>query len=51
MKKIFAKSLLLFIAALFTANIAASQETNLGDTLDSFNAGVLTPTPDRILQG
>lgn len=28
-----------------------SQETSLGDTLFSFNAGVLTPTPDRVLFG
>lgn len=28
-----------------------SQESSLGDTLDAFNAGFLTPTPDRGLAG
>jgi hypothetical protein len=26
-------------------------ETSLGDTLGAFNAGILTPTPDRVLRG
>jgi DNA-binding beta-propeller fold protein YncE len=28
-----------------------SQENTLGDTLGSFNAGIVTPTPDRLLNG
>jgi len=30
---------------------AAAQSTSLGDTLNAFNAGILTPTPDRGLSG
>ena len=51
MKKIFTKALLIFLAGVLATNFATSQESSLGDTLDSFNAGVITPTPDRMLQG
>ena len=30
---------------------AKAQSTSLGDTIFSFNAGVMTPTPDRGLNG
>jgi len=33
------------------AGPAAAQTTAFGDTLFSFNAGLLTPTPDRALSG
>lgn len=44
--------LLLTLTAIFSfkPDIKA-QESSLGDTLFSFNAGVLTPTPDRVLRG
>lgn len=38
-------NLILFV---FVSNVRAY---NLGDTLGAFNAGILTPTPDRALQG
>ncbi len=40
--------------ALFTLALtipAFSRQSNLGDTLGAFNAGILTPTPDRALLG
>ncbi len=49
------KSFKLYTPALFTLiffqNFSFAQESSLGDTLMSFNAGTLTPTPDRALFG
>lgn len=49
------KKIILFLTlSLFfivQSSVAQNQESSLGDTISSFNAGVLTPTPDRILQG
>lgn len=42
---------ILTILFLSSAKINFAQESSLGDTLMSFNAGVLTPTPDRVLFG
>ena len=44
--------ILVFFAILLAFNISgAAQTSTLGDTLGSFNAGILTPTPDRVLHG
>ncbi|MBE0660880.1 MAG: T9SS type A sorting domain-containing protein [Bacteroidales bacterium] len=48
------KNFRLFTIALFIACFSypvSSQTTSLGDTLGAFNAGILTPTPDRSLRG
>jgi len=42
--------LLIFLTLLFKQHVSA-QDGSLGDTLYAFNAGVLTPTPDRSLIG
>lgn len=43
--------LLTFATIFLTAPKANAQESTLGDTLGAFNAGILTPTPDRVLRG
>jgi hypothetical protein len=45
------KILLIIISLLFFFNPVEAQESSFGDTLFSFNAGHLTPTPDRLLFG
>lgn len=44
---------LLILILILTSSFysAYSQNSNLGDTIYSFNAGILTPTPDRVLHG
>lgn len=44
--------ILLFSLVISTFGLAANaQQSSLGDTLGAFNAGILTPTPDRGLSG
>ncbi|MFP4472159.1 MAG: hypothetical protein ACLFPE_15860, partial [Bacteroidales bacterium] len=48
------KKIKLFLITFFTiivTSAAISQTGTLGDTLGSFNAGILTPAPDRALMG
>lgn len=42
---------MIILIAFYSFNISFSQNSNLGDTLGAFNAGILTPTPDRGLAG
>jgi hypothetical protein len=43
--------ILFFILLTLLPNFLKAQESLLGDSLMAFNAGILTPTPDRILRG
>ncbi len=45
------KILLLSLAITSIGLAANAQQSSLGDTLGAFNAGILTPTPDRGLSG
>jgi DNA-binding beta-propeller fold protein YncE len=46
------RHLLLSLAMLFVITFQTSAGvTGFGDTLGAFNAGILTPTPDRVLRG
>jgi hypothetical protein len=45
------RTFLLVIAVSLLSSATYSQQSSLGDTLGAFNAGILTPTPDRNLHG
>jgi hypothetical protein len=43
--------LICFLTISYVSDAIAQQTSSLGDTLGAFNAGVVTPTPDRALRG
>lgn len=43
--------LLIYFLVFLNSPLTKAQESTLGDTLGAFNAGILTPTPDRVLRG
>lgn len=43
--------LICFLTISYVSGAIAQQTSSLGDTLGAFNAGVVTPTPDRALHG
>jgi hypothetical protein len=45
------KSFFLFLLIFSISNFVSGQNSSLGDTLGAWNAGILTPTPDRALRG